>query len=466
VRTGRTILVVLGLVFASAGSAGPVRADAAQAAALRVDPAAGPSTARVSLTGAGFQPAEVVGLLFDSTRLRVAIAAGDGSLTARIEVPAEAFPGGHDIAAQGMSSGRFASTRFTVRADWNQGGYDANHSVHNAYENVLGPSNVGRLLLAWTAAIPGGIYASPIVAHGVVYLGGGDGRMHAFDASTGASLWDGPPQGGFYVDSAAAAHGLVFGSSIFKTLRAYDAESGDVVWSDRACSAGVRASPTVVGDTLYLSCFTGTLFALDTRTGRVLWRAGKHCCVFDQSPAVDGGRVFQMRTDDTLTAYDAATGSEIWSQPAFSVGTVAAVHGMVFYDDYPNVVALDGATGATLWESPVSPSGGFASPAVADGRVFVIGAQLMALDQTTGDIVWTAPASSQWGPSVANGVVYASSLSGEWDAFDETDGSLLWSVTLGSGCGGDCTNAIPVAADRTLYLAGPDQYLRAYRLGS
>src|SRR5205085_2401577 len=138
---------------------------------------------------------------------------------------------------------------------------------------VLGPSNMGRLAPAWSAAIPGGIYASPIVVNGVVYLGGGDGRMHAFDAFTGASLWNGPPQGIFYVDSAAAAHGLVFASAIYQKFRAYDAVRGAVVWSDSACQAGVRASATVVVDTLYVSCFDGTLYALDPETGSVLWQA-------------------------------------------------------------------------------------------------------------------------------------------------------------------------------------------------
>jgi len=68
------------------------------------------------------------------------------------------------------------------------------------------------------------------------------------------------------------------------------------------------------------------------------------------------------------------------------------------------------------------------------------------------------------GPSVANGVVYASNLDGEWDAFNALDGTLLWSVDESSGCGGTCTNAIPVVANGKLYLAGPDQFLRCYGL--
>ena len=88
----------------------------------------------------------------------------------------------------------------------------------------------------------------------------------------------------------------------------------------------------------------------------------------------------------------------------------------------------------------------------------------LALDAATGAVVWSAPAASGWGPVVANGVVYASSQSGEWDAFDGGTGSLLWSVTVGSGCGGSCANAVPVVANGILYLPGPDNFLRAYTL--
>jgi outer membrane protein assembly factor BamB len=171
-----------------------------------------------------------------------------------------------------------------------------------------------------------------------------------------------------------------------------------------------------------------------------------------------------MRTDHTLTAYDASNGRQLWSTPAFSVGTLAAAYGMLFFNSYPNVVALDQATGAQIWTAPVVTAATTGAPAVADGMVFVTQSQLWALDAATGAVVWSAPAASGWGPVVANGVVYASSQSGEWDAFHARTGSLLWSVTVGSGCGGSCANAVPVVANGILYLPGPDNFLRAYTL--
>ena len=351
----------------------------------------------------------------------------------------------------------------TATADWSQASFNSAHWGFNRFETVLTRSNVRHLTQLWAVPVGAGVlYASPVVSGGRVFIGGGDGRMYAFDAATGATLWVGEAQNLFFVDSAAVGHGLVFASSVYQTLLAYDAETGAVAWTSDLTD--VRASPTLAGGTLYVGSFDGTLSALDPQTGTPKWSAVGGCCVFDQAPVVDNGRVFQMRTNDTLTAYDAKSGKQLWTVPAFSVGTLAAAHGMLFYDYPPYMFALDQTTGAEVWRAPVVVSARVSSPAVANRRVFTTQTELIALDAATGAVLWSAPAvNSQWGPSVANGVVYASSLGGEWDAFDERDGSLLWSVTLGS-CGGFCANAVPVIANGTLYLAGPDSYLYAFGL--
>ena len=345
---------------------------------------------------------------------------------------------------------------------WRQAGFDAAHTEYNRYEQILSPSNVGQLQQAWASPVGAGtLYASPIVSGGRVYIGSGDGRMYAFDAVTGATLWVGAQMTLFFVDSAAGGKGLVFASSLYQPLLAYDAQTGAMVWRSSLVS-DLRASPTLADGVLYVASFDGTLNALDAATGAPIWSAPGPCCVFDQAPVVTGGRVFQIRTDHTLTAYDARDGTKLWSKDAFAVGTFAWSYGMLFYNEYPNVVAVDEATGAQVWAAPVLAATTTGAPAVADGLVFVTQANLVALNAASGAVVWTAPASSSWGPSVANGVVYASSLNGEWDAFDEHTGALLWSITVGSGCGGSCANAVPVVANGMLYLAGPDQYLRAF----
>ncbi len=346
-----------------------------------------------------------------------------------------------------------------------QAGFDSGHSGFNRFETKLSSKNVGNLTQLWAAqvGVGGFLYASPVVCNGKVFIGGGDGRMYAFDAATGATLWVGPQQTAFFVDSAAAGNGLVFASSLYQKFLAYKADTGEIAWTSEITQ--VRASPTIDGQTVYVGSLDGTLFALDAETGTTKWSSTKGgCCVYDQAPVVDGGRVLQMRTNGTLTAYDAQSGERIWRKPEFSVGTQAAAYGMAFFNHYPNVVALNTATGKEVWTVPLVTGATTGAPAVANRRVFITQSTLMALDSATGALIWEAPAASSWGPSVANGVVYASSLNGEWDAFDARSGALLWSVTPANVCGGTCTNSTPVIANGILYLAGPDNYLRAYGL--
>jgi len=361
-------------------------------------------------------------------------------------------------------TGSNSSARPTANADWHQASFDWAHSGFNRFETILNRSNVMYLTQLWAAPVSGGIYASPVVSEGKVFIGSGDGHMLAFDAATGATLWIGEAQNLHFSGSAAARHGLVFASAISQPLFAYNADTGEMIW--RSNLSAVDASPTLKNRILYVAGLDATLSALDAETGIPTWSAEGNGLVANQSPVVDGGRVFQMRDDHTLTAYDALNGEQLWTTEAFSVGTMAAAYGMLFFSWYPNVVALDQATGAQVWTAPVATSASAAAPAVADGLVFVTHSQLWALDAWTGAVVWSVPATSALGPTVANGVVYASSLDGEWDAFDERDGSLLWSITIGSGCSGTCTLALPVVANGTLYLAGPDTYLRAFSLPS
>jgi outer membrane protein assembly factor BamB len=346
-----------------------------------------------------------------------------------------------------------------AKADWRQASFDPAHSGFNRFETVLTRPKVRHLTQLWSAPVSGGIHASPVISNGKVFIGSGDGHMYAFDSATGTTLWIGPTQNSLFGGSAAVTGRLVFAGTGNQPLLAYDADTGEIAWTSDLIAS---ASPTLKDRILYVASFDGTLTAMDAETGGSIWSAEGNCCVPNQSPVVDGGRVFQMRDDHTLTAYNAQTGEQLWSIEAFSVATLAAAYGMLFYSFYPDVVALDQATGTQLWTAPVATAARSVVPAVANGLVFVTHSQLWALDAWTGAVVWSAPVTSAVGPTVANGVVYASSLNGEWDAFDERDGTLLWSVTFGSGCFGTCTVTLPVIANGTLYLAGPDQYLHAF----
>jgi outer membrane protein assembly factor BamB len=354
-----------------------------------------------------------------------------------------------------------SSAEPAANGDWQQAFFNAAHTGNNRYETQLNRDNVGNLTQLWASQVGVDLlYTSPVVSNGKVYIGSGDGQMYAFDALTGATSWVGAQQPVYFLNSAAVGHGLVFATAFVGPLIAYDADTGEIVWtSDIADPA--RAAPVLKGQVLYVSGTEGELYALDASTGTVRWSTPAESAIFDQAPTVAGGRVFLIRTHSHLTAYDARTGEELWEQQYAIGGSLTAAGGKVFVPADP-IVALDQATGDLVWSAP-RDTFMLGAPAVGGGLLFVpSGAGLKALNVDTGALVWTAPAYSVWSPAVANGVVYASNLNGEWDAFDARDGTELWSVTTAFGCGGSCADGTPAVANGILYLPGPDSFLRAY----
>jgi polyvinyl alcohol dehydrogenase (cytochrome) len=128
--------------------------------------------------------------------------------------------------------------------------------------------------------------------------------------------------------------------------------------------------------------------------------------------------------------------------------------------------ALDPKTGATLWQTPVGPGsslGGMEWGSATDGkRIYVQIANFYgipspaggsagswaALDPATGAVLWQKPdpnGAVDIGPmTVANGVVYASSMSGTPGAatmlaFDAATGDTLWSYAAGSSVNAGAT---------------------------
>ncbi|HEY1331772.1 MAG TPA: PQQ-binding-like beta-propeller repeat protein [Actinomycetota bacterium] len=358
------------------------------------------------------------------------------------------------------------------RHGWRQSMFDPAHDGFNASEGGIGPGNVGTLTKIWEQ--PLGIftaYASPIVAGGRVFVGDDLSSLHAFDAATGRPIWSATAED-FFQASPAYARGVVLANPIYGPLHAYNADTGDERWTV-SCSGGFRAPPLLSRGEIVAACFDGTVYALDGQSGAARWSTSVGCCIYDQAPAARDGVIYQLSTAHTLTALKQATGKRLWSVPAFAVGTVAVGRGLVYYNDYPNVVAVDAGTGATVWEAPVLDVQPDGSPAVAGGMVIVqAGSRLVALDEATGHTRWTAAASSSIGPVVANGVVYASSSTSnyvsQWDAYDAATGEPLATFhTSGGVCKfGDCTRVVPVVADGKLFLAGPGPQIVAFGLPS
>jgi len=162
--------------------------------------------------------------------------------------------------------------------------------------------------------------------------------------------------------------------------------------------------------------------AVHSRTGATLWEKWLDPDAVVADLAYADGRLFAYNTAGWLYALDPATGKTLWlksiydgghSPPTVSGGRVF-VHGKVFIegedgnDHGPGVAAFDAATGNLLWQTRTpSTSGDFSPPAVADGRVFVVGpcANTYALSATTGAVLWLHEGDC-WGGGGATAAVH------------------------------------------------------------
>src|SRR5262249_16822710 len=129
-----------------------------------------------------------------------------------------------------LAAGMFvASDVSAATGDWTQFGFTAAGRRHNTQETVLGRKNVAQLTPKWRANIP---VATPqaAVANGIVYVGSTDNHLYAFDAKTGAPVWQ-AATGSFIMSSPAVANGVVYVGSNDGRVYAFDAETGAVRWS-------------------------------------------------------------------------------------------------------------------------------------------------------------------------------------------------------------------------------------------
>src|SRR5262249_55869857 len=121
--------------------------------------------------------------------------------------------------------------------DWPSFGYDSSGS-RSSGDNTISVSNVGGftgMVLKWSRGTGGPIESSPAISQNVAYVGSDDGKVYAWNATSGNGLWASATTGGAVHSSPAVVNGLVYvGSDVnsqtfFSALNAAD---GSPSWTD------------------------------------------------------------------------------------------------------------------------------------------------------------------------------------------------------------------------------------------
>ncbi len=373
--------------------------------------------------------------------------------------------------------------------DWPMFKRDAARTGY-AREQVYPP-----LTPAWSFEdVQGEIRSSPVVVGDIVLFGSRDGSVWAFNAVSGALLWQYNTDG--YVDaSPAVADETVYVPSVDGKLYAFDLNNGeDPLWT---YSTGYKdmSSPVVYGGKVYWTTgFPGKyLIAVDAATGVLAWQRD-----IDQnsqsSPALEGGVIAAGTNDGKIVAYDAATGTPKWNYQTTGRVEFSSLAGDgqgYFYGvaggDDPNLYAWNAQTGALKAGFPVAlvdlsaqsfgqPASEVSSVVVAAGKVYVamtgvtapdtVDLQLFCRNASDGSQAWApqvigdTPQDLGYAstPAVANDVLYIGSGDGKLYMFNALTGSPLGTVDLGSPI-----VASPAAANGKVFVGSIDGKFRAYQ---
>lgn len=264
--------------------------------------------------------------------------------------------------------------------------------VRTVWQRSVG-SGAGNLFLKLRPAIDGER----------VYAATRGGRVRAFDARTGESVWDtetdSPLSGG-----PGVGDGLVLLGTSDGEVVALGEDDGEIKWRARV-SSEVLSSPGSQGGVSVARTIDGKLFGLSADDGTRLW-------VYD-------------RTTPVLTLRGT-------SSPALAEG--AAITGF----DNGQVVAIALSNGQPLWEARVAVPRGRtelermvdidADPVIEDKAVYAVAyqGQVAALELLSGEVIWRRDMSSHAGLGVGPENVYVTDDASHIWALNRANSASMW----------------------------------------
>lgn len=135
-------------------------------------------------------------------------------------------------------------------------------------DGVLHAMNAADGTILWEVPGPSLGYSGPLLVQNRVYQASltSAGRVFAFDAQTGKTLWDTPTGAEIYDSSCVLANAngtqTVYIGSVNGTMTALAADTGRMVWQYRLPPGHLLSSPVADAQAVYIGSMNGQVFAL------------------------------------------------------------------------------------------------------------------------------------------------------------------------------------------------------------
>lgn len=142
----------------------------------------------------------------------------------------------------------------------------------------------------WVSARIGALtFAAPVIANDTVYVGAQDNAVYAFNAQTGAQVWRHALGGPIYASPLFAGGVLYVGvattsstgiqahsrtsdaTPVGSAIAALNAQSGSLIWQQTGLSHYAGTPLALYGNRLYLGTADNEVYALDITTGSIVW---------------------------------------------------------------------------------------------------------------------------------------------------------------------------------------------------
>jgi len=328
-----------------------------------------------------------------------------------------------------------------------------------------------RPKVRWRVLMDTASKTTPTISDSMVYIGGYDGSVRAYDSKSGKLRWQVPTGGGIAGQILLQGDKVYVGSED-KSLYCLTAAKGGVVWKFEA-EEPIYSMPVSDGKAIYFGCGSGAFYSVDAASGKEIWKNSDAKYNIEIKPFLCDGKVYYGAWDTFIYCVNTADGKLVWKHvgQGSSHGGAAVYYspadcgpvvckGVVFAPDRRYECSLSDAATGSVNSSLESVA---AVALSTDSQLVYLRRTSSKLDKvdSTGKVVWSADVPAgivPAAPTEVGGIVYVCGNRGTVSAVSASEGKVLWQY--------DSTPSLYVlagvsASGSTAYVVGTDGSLTA-----